>query len=125
MQLFQKVSFLGHVVSEEGIRCDQGKVESVTDWPEPSNVTEVRSFLDLASYYQKFIKNFSWKARSLNKLTKKGQPFMWDVGCQATLDQLKQDLITAPVLAYPRRDGTFILDTDASGFSVGAVLSQV
>ena len=124
--LFQReVSFLGHVVSAEGIRCHQGKVESVKDWPEPSNVTEVRSFLGLASYHRKFIKNFSEKASPLTKLKKKEQPFVWDKRCQAAFDRMKQDLTTAPVLAYPRRDGTFILDTDASGYSVGAVLSQV
>ena len=121
--LFQReVFFLGQV---EGIRCDRGKVESVRDWPEPSNVTEVRSFLGLASYYRKFIKNFSEKTSPVTKHTKKGQPFVWDKRCQAAFDQLKQDLTTAPVLAYPRRDGTFSLDTDASGYSVGAVLSQV
>ena len=92
--LFQReVSFLGHVFSEERIGCDQ---ESVRDWQEPSNVTEVRSFLGLASYYRKFIKNFSEEASPLTKLTKKGQPFVWDKRCQAAFDQLKQDLTTAP-----------------------------
>ena len=124
--LFQKeVAFLGHVVSEEGIKYDPGKVESVRGWPEPTNVTEVRSFLGLGSYYRKFLEGFSENACPLTKLTKKGQSFVWDPECREAFGQLKRDLIIALVLAYPQREGTFIIDTDASGFSVGAVLSQV
>ena len=124
--LFQKeVVFLGHVVSEEGLRCDPAKIESVKDWPRPENVTEVRSFLGLASYYRKFIPNFAEKAVPLTALTKKNQPYVWDDRCEKAFEQLKNDLISSSVLSYPRREGEFILDTDASGYSVGAVLSQV
>ena len=124
--LFQKqVEFLGHVVSEEGIKCDPNKVSAVLDWPVPTNVTEVRSFLGLASYYRKFIPDFSGKASPLTNLTRKGQKFEWDEGCERAFNQLKQDLVSAPILAYPQSEGLFILDTDASAHSVGGVLSQV
>ena len=124
--LFQKeVVFLGHVVSEEGLRCDPSKIESVKDWPRPENVTEVRSFLGLASYYRKFIPNFAEKAVPLTQLTKKNQPYVWSEKCEEAFRQLKKDLVSSSVLSYPRREGEFILDTDASGFSVGAVLSQI
>ena len=80
--LFQKeVAFLGHVVSEEGIKCDPGKVESVRNQPEPTCVTEVRSFLGLGSYNRKFLDGFPEKACPLTKLTKKEQSFVWDPEC--------------------------------------------
>ena len=124
--LFQKhVSYLGHVVSEDGIKCDPKKVESVKNWPTPKNVSEVRSFLGTASYYRRFIKNFSSIAYPLSQLTQKNKPFTWSQTHHEAFDKLKTHLTTSPILTYPSRDGTFILDTDASSYGIGAVLSQL
>ncbi|CAG2249684.1 Retrovirus-related Pol polyprotein from transposon 17.6 [Mytilus edulis] len=123
---FQKeVSFLGHVVSEKGIGCDKSKIDSVQKWPIPRTMTEIRSFLGLAGYYRKFIPNFSEVASPLTRLTKKAVKFQWDTSCQNAFEKLKESLVSAPILAYPEGEGEFILDTDASGSGIGAVLSQI
>lgn len=97
--LFQRsVKFLGHVISEEGITTDPEKIESVRNWPVPSNTSEIRSFLGLCGYYRKFIKDFSKIAKCLHKLTEKGRPFVWDNDCQVAFDLLKHKLTTSPVL---------------------------
>lgn len=92
-------------------------------WPAPKNQTDIKSFLGLASYYRRFIKGFADIARPLHQLTEKGHRFKWDDLCEA-FRQLKVSLITAPVLAYPDPQKSFVLDTDASDFGIGAVLSQ-
>ena len=124
--LFAKeVSFLGHVISEDGIATDPAKIENVKNWPVPTNVTELRSFLGLCSYYRRYILNFSAVAKCLHKLTEKGANFIWTSECQDAFTQLKEKLTTAPVLAHPDFSKPFLLDTDASKESIGAVLSQV
>lgn len=123
--LFQKeVLYLGHVVSAEGVKTDPTKVEAVKSWPTPSNPTEVRSFLGLASYYRRFVQKFSDVVKPLTNLTKKDQPFIWTGECEEAFAAMKESLTTAPILAYPRLEVGFILDTDASNFALGAVLSQ-
>lgn len=125
-KLFQKkVKFLGHVVSEEGVSPDPEKIEAVKSWSTPTTVKELRSFLGLASYYRKFIKGFATIARPLNKLTEKDSLFKWSKECETAFKTLKTLLVTSPILAYPDVKKTFILDTDASGFGIGSVLSQV
>ena len=124
--LFQKhVTFLGHVVSGEGISTDPEKVRAVKDWPIPVRVSEVRSFLGLCSYYRRFVKNFSTIARPLHRLTEKENNFKWTQECSDAFNHLKHALVTAPVLKYPSSTEQFILDTDASNYGIGAVLSQV
>ena len=124
--LFQKsVTFLGHVVSGEGISTDPEKVRAVQDWPVPTAVGELRSFLGLCSYYRRYVRNFSTIARPLHRLTEKGSDFKWTQECSDAFNHLKNALITAPVLKYPSSTERFILDTDASNFGIGAVLSQV
>ena len=123
--LFQKrVSYLGHVVTKEGISADPGKVEQVRTWPIPENRTEVKSFLGLASYYRRFVPDFSTVAQPLYKLTEAKKEFVWTGECQVAFDSLKGSLTSARVLAYPTREGKFVLDTDASDHGIGAVLSQ-
>ena len=94
----KEVSFLGHIVSTEGIRVDPTKIEAIVNWKPPRNVTEVRSFLGLAGYYQWFVKGFSVIASTLTKLLRKGVKFEWDEKCQSSFDQLKKILVEAPVL---------------------------
>ena len=124
--IFQhKVQFLGHVVSEEGISTDPKKVETVKEWPKPSTVKQVRSFLGLCSYYRRFILNFSSVAKPLTRLTEKDVKFAWSSECEEAFQKLKNCLVNTPILVYPDLTKPFILDTDASGVGIGAVLSQL
>lgn len=123
--LQKRVLFLGHVVSAEGIATDPEKVVAVRDWPTPTKVKEVRAFIGLSSYYRKFVPDLARIARPLHALTKKGAKFLWTDGCEAAFRQLKRRLTEAPVLALPNDSGMYVLDTDASGEAIGAVLSQV
>ena len=127
-EFFQKeVSFLGHVVGSTGVACDPAKLEAVTEWKTPQSVTEVRSFLGLASYYRRFIMGFAKVAAPLTALTEKGCDFEWTESCENAFQTLKCKLVEAPILAYPSRslEDPFILDTDASDVGLGGVLSQV
>ncbi|XP_057542411.1 uncharacterized mitochondrial protein AtMg00860-like [Amaranthus tricolor] len=97
----EKVSFLGHFVSKEGISVDPAKVVAVRSWPSPKNVTEVRSFLGLAGYYRRFVKDFSRIARPMTSLMKKEKKFEWTDECEQPFITLKERLTTAPVLTLP------------------------
>ena len=125
--LHPEVDFLGYRVSEAGVSTCPKKVEKVRDWPTPTTPTEVKSFLGLASYYRKFVKNFSKVAAPLHVLTTKNAKFVWTKPCAIAFRILKERLTSAPVLAYPdfSADASpFVLDTDASNCGMGAVLSQ-
>ena len=125
-QLFKKqVCFLGHVVSEHGISTDPAKIRAVEQWSAPTDVHQVRSFLGLCSYYRRFVEGFATIARPLHKLTEKKNPFRWTPECQESFMRLKQALCSSPILCYPTIRQNFVLDTDASGVGIGAVLSQV
>ena len=119
-----KVVYLGFVVSRNGISPDPQKVEAVRDFPRPFYVRSLRSFLGLASYYRRFIHSFSVIANPLFHLTKKEVEFTWSPACEEAFERLKQHLVEAPVLAFPSFDRGFLLDTDASGVGLGAVLAQ-
>ena len=119
------VTYLGHVVSNAGITCDPSKIESVENWPTPSNKTEVRSILGLMGYYRKFIPNFAEIAKPLTRLTRKPARFSWNNECENSFQLLKQCLVMAPILAFPRETGIFLLDTDASLYGIGGILSQI
>ncbi|GFT58779.1 retrovirus-related Pol polyprotein from transposon 17.6 [Trichonephila clavipes] len=124
-KFFQKeVNYLGHIISAEGVRTDPEKVFAVKNWKRPENLRELRSFLGLCTYYRKFVKRFSNIARPLHKLTESKQKFQWTKECEDSFLQLKEALTSSPILIYPQSDKPFILDTDASSESVGAVLSQ-
>ena len=123
--LFQrKVAYLGHVVSEQGVSTDPAKVRAVSEWPVPTNITELRSFLGLCTYYRRFVKNFAELAAPLHRLTQKGQRYEWNASCEEAFQRLKRALTSTPVLSYPEPKRSFILDTDASACGIGAVLSQ-
>ena len=124
-QLFQeRVRFLGHVISSQGVEPDPEKISCIADWPEPRSLTEVRSFLGLASYYRNFVENFGEVARPLYELTRKNAPFIWDDRRRQAFDTLKVRLCSAPVLAAPTPDGDFVLDVDACSYGAGAILHQ-
>ena len=125
--LRDRVLFLGHVVSEAGIEPDPQKTEKIRNYPTPTDVTSLRRFLGLASYYRRFIRDFATIAAPLNQLTRKDIPFEWSESCRESFERLKSVLVSAPVLAYPRfgPGNTFILETNASKIGLGAVLSQM
>ncbi|KAL0561647.1 hypothetical protein IC582_002087 [Cucumis melo] len=120
----KQVSFLGHVVSKAGVSVDPAKIEAVTGWTRPSTVSEVRSFLGLAGYYRRFVENFSRIATPLTQLTRKGAPFVWSKACEDSFQNLKQKLVTAPVLTVPDASGSFVIYSDASKKGLGCVLMQ-
>ncbi|KAL0549215.1 hypothetical protein IC582_013696 [Cucumis melo] len=120
----KRVSFLGHVVSKAGVSVDPAKIEAVTGWTRPSTVSEVRSFLGLAGYYRRFVENFSRIATPLTQLTRKGAPFVWSKACEDSFQNLKQKLVTAPVLTVPDGSGSFVIYSDASKKGLGCVLMQ-
>lgn len=122
--LKQKVEYLGHYISSEGISVDLRKVTVVKEWPIPTNISELRSFLGLASYYRKFVKGFSSIAAPLTLLLHKDQPYKWDDTKQVAFDELKRLLTSAPVLLLPDPTKPFTVTTDASDIAIGAVLSQ-
>ena len=115
---------MGYNVSEGGISADSSKVDAVKRFPTPNDVSSLRSFLELASYYRRFIPGFSKVAEPLFALTRKDVTFKWSENCEKAFQQLKTLLTTAPLLIFPSFDKEFILKTDASISGLGAVLAQ-
>ena len=137
------VKYLGHVVQEDGVSPDPGNIDSVKNWPQPQSASKLKSFMGLASYYRKFVKGFAQIAAPLNELlnvsngkkrrkSKKAdvgqdtRPFLerWTPKCTEAFEELKQCLISPPVLGYPDFSRPFLLETDAAATGLGAVLSQ-
>ena len=124
--LFQNsVKYLGHIVSSKGISTDPDKTKVVDEWPTPHDVSNVKGFLGLCSYYRRFIPDFATVAKPLTHLTEKNVPFQWKEAEEESFQSLKKLLISSPVMSYPSSSSTFILDTDASNTGIGAVLSQI
>ena len=120
----QEVHYLGHVVNREGISTDPEKIRAISSWPTPVNASEVKSFIGLCSYYRRYIQSFSDITQPLTQCSQE-KPFNWTPVADVAFRQLKQALTRTPVLGYPNPNGEFILDTDASHYGVGAVLSQL
>ena len=123
--LQRKVRYLGHIVSADGIATDPEKIEAIEDWPPPQNLKQLQAFLGTAGYYRQYLPEFATIAKPLHELNSKGVEWRWDQQTQEAFDELRQRLITAPILGYPDPGLRYILDTDASDVGVGAVLSQV
>ncbi|XP_038975302.1 uncharacterized mitochondrial protein AtMg00860-like [Phoenix dactylifera] len=109
-----EISFLGHVISGDGISVDPAKVEAVVQWNKPTNVSEIRSFLEMAGYYRRFMEGFSSIAIPLTRLTQKGIKFEWTEDCERGFQELKKRLVTAPILTIPTGDDGFTIYSDAS-----------
>nr|XP_027109274.1 uncharacterized protein LOC113729149 [Coffea arabica] len=120
----EEISFLGHKVSEEGIAVDPAKVEAVMLWKQPETPTEVRSFLGLAGYYRRFIKDFSKIVGPMTELTKKGNKFIWTPKCESSFRELKKRLTSAPFLVLPDGGEGYVVYSDASREGLGCVLMQ-
>jgi len=119
-----EVEVLGHVLTPEGLKTSPSKVQSIALWSRPTNINELRSFLGLASYYRKFIKNFSIRASPLFHLLKKNSEFIWDTNCNDSFEDLRQCLLQDPILSYPDFNKPFIVRTDASKKGIGGVILQ-
>jgi hypothetical protein len=119
-----EVPFLGHMISSEGIVVDPGKVQDVLDWKPPKFVHQVRSFLDFAGYYQRFIPNFSKISKPITALLKKGNKYVWNKDCDEAFQTLKKLLTTSPVLVQPNISKSFDIYCDAFGTGLGCVLMQ-
>ena len=123
--LCSEVPYLGHIISAAGIATDPSKVEKVRHWPQPHNKTEVRSFINFAGYYRRFVQDFSTITAPLHDLTTQKVPFQWSPAAETAFAKLKNKLTSAPFLAFPRFSQPFRLKTDASDAGLGAVLSQL
>ena len=119
-----EIDFLGHTISASGVSIQKQKVQAILDWPVPTNVKEVRSFLGMAGYHRRFIKGFSQIAAPLTELLKHDRSWKWGSVESDAFKALKDATCTAPVLVIPNLDLPFTISTDASGFAIGAVLSQ-
>src|ERR1700747_588888 len=120
----RQVEFLGVVLKDKTVLMDPGKIKVVQNWPRPQTVKDVRSFLGFTGYYRYFIKNYSLIAQPLIQLTKKEEAWHWNEPQQNAFDTLKRLMCQQPVLRQPNYDKPFILQTDASAYGMGAILSQ-
>src|SRR5882724_3809290 len=119
------VEYLGLILSEGHVEMDPVKVAGIRDWLTPRNVTEVQSFIRFVNFYQRFIQDFSHVAKPLHQLTKKGEVWRWAGDKQKAFEELKWLITSTPILVQPDPDAYFRLETNASGYATGAVLSQL
>jgi hypothetical protein len=119
-----KVAFLGPVIFAGGVSVDPGKVKDVLNWMPPTTASEIRSFLGSVGYYRRFIKDFSKIAKPMTKLLEKNKAFEWTTECQASFEELRKRLTSAPVLVLPNLTKKFNIYCDASRQGLGCVLIQ-
>ena len=119
----EEISILGVVVGKGQIQIKQEKIKAVNEWKMPTRVKDVENFLGFANFYRHFIQNFSHTTKPLNKLKGKKE-WKWKEKHQRAFEELKEKITSQPVLALPRREGKFRVETDASGHAIGGVLSQ-
>ena len=119
-----QVHFVGHVVTRAGLYPTEDKLLAIKNWPAPTDVKGVQSFLGLVNYYRKFLPNIAKTVQPLTNLTKKHVTFRWTILEQAAFDQIKQCIASAPVLIIPDYAKPFVIHTDASDIAIGAVLMQ-
>ena len=119
-----RIQYLGHIISEEGISVDPENIEAIVNWPTPRNVTDVRSFMGLVGYYKRFIEGFSKVAHAITSLQKKGIKFEWTLKCEENFQRLKNLLTSAPVLKVADPEKDFVVCIDACEQGLGGVLMQ-
>ena len=120
----QEVTFLGLLVGKDGIRMDPKKIEAVQDWAVPQSVKDIQSFIGFANFYRRFIKDFSKVTWPMIDLTRKNTHFLWSAECNSAFEQLKNAFVTAPILMKFDPDKQIVVETDASDYVTGGVMSQ-
>ena len=120
-----EVTYLGHRCTQNGVLPDNSKIDTMINYPIPTDKDSVKRFVAFANYYRKFIKNFASIAAPLNKLTRKNSKFEWTNECTNSFNFLKNNLISPPILQYPDFSQKFIITVDASKYGTGAILSQL
>ncbi|KAL6427141.1 hypothetical protein ACFW04_008643 [Cataglyphis niger] len=122
--LRKEVGYLGHIISDKGVKSDPAKIRAVKEFPTPRNAKNIKQFLGLAGFYRRFIPNFSKTVRPLTNLLKKEESFDWTDEQESAFVQLREALCTEPILQYPDFTKPFVVTTDASGYAIGGILSQ-
>jgi hypothetical protein len=120
----KEVAFLGHIITNGGIKVDLGKISEILNWEQPTYASKIRSFLGLTGYYRRFIEGFSKIVKPLTSLLEKGKEFKWDEAYQKCFEELKERLTTAPMLIMPDIHKAFDVYCDASHLGLGCVLMQ-
>lgn len=122
--LRKEVAYLGHLITEDGVKPNPAKIEAIQRFPQPRNPKEIKQFLGLTGYYRRFVKDYSKIIKPLTYLLKKDVEYKFDESCIEAFHKCKKFLTEAPILQYPKFDEEFVLTTDASAFAIGSVLSQ-
>jgi len=120
----EETVFLGVIVSGQGLRMDPTKVEAIVNWATPTNLKEVQGFVGFVNFYRRFIKDFSKLVKPFTQLTRKDTPFVWNEACAEAFTNLKEQVSSAPVLRHFDAKRQAILETDASDYVKGGILSQ-
>jgi hypothetical protein len=120
----EKIQYLGHVISAEGLYIDPEKTKSIMEWLVPKDVADIKSFMGIIGYYRQFIEGFSKIAYPITSLQKKGTRFNWSEKCQDSFNKLKELLTTTPILKVADPDKDFTICVDASKEGIGGVLTQ-
>lgn len=119
------VEYLGYILSPDGLVMSKDKVKTVLDWPEPRNVKDIQSFLGFANFYRRFIFRYSDIVVPLTRLTRKGAPWNFSEDCRKAFNELKEAFTSASVLSHWIPGAPLIVETDASDYALGAILSTV
>ena len=122
--LLKKIAYLGHIITDKGVKPDPKKIEAVQNLPRPKTPRNIKQFLGLAVYHRRFIKDFSARAKPLSNLLKNEALFKWGPEEEKNFKDLRQALCESPILQYPNFEKPFTVTTDASDYAIGAVLSQ-
>ena len=121
-----QVQYPGYIINEMGVHVDPTKIQFIRDWPAPTTLTELRSFLGLANFYRRFVLGFSHITWPLSQVTKGGAraKFFWSEPQQKAFKELRNRLCSAPVLTLPDLQQPFEIETDASDYAIGEILTQ-